>query len=100
MSKNVFEDMGLPNPEAHLIKAGIVNNLNDIILAKGMTQSEIAKLAGWSQPRVSQILRGQFHDISVEKLIEVTNALHHNVKITIEKAPVESGPGHTTVLVV
>jgi len=58
-----------------------------------------ARLTGWTQPKISNILRGQFREISIEKLIEVTNALSHNVQITIEKEPVKNGPGETTVLV-
>jgi predicted XRE-type DNA-binding protein len=99
MSNNVFADIGLPDPDTHLVKAQIVSNLGNIITDMGLTQAEVAKLTGWTQPKVSNILRGRFREISIEKLIEVTNALSHNVRITIEKTPVKNGRGKTTVLV-
>jgi predicted XRE-type DNA-binding protein len=98
MSKNVFADLEVPNAETHLVKAGLVLNLSRLIRSKGTTQTEIATIAGWSQARVSQIMRGQFHGISVEKLIAVTNALNHNVRIVIAKMPVKEGQGRTTVV--
>jgi predicted XRE-type DNA-binding protein len=81
------------------VKAEIVSNLADIINDLGLTQVEVAKRTEWTQPKISNILRGQFREISIEKLIEVTNALCHNVQITIEKTRVKNRPGKTTVLV-
>ena len=98
MSKNVFADLGFPDPETHLVKAEIVSSLGDIIKEKGLTQAEVANLSGWTRPKVSNILRGQFREISIEKLIEVTNALSHNVRITIDRNPVKEGRGITTVI--
>jgi predicted XRE-type DNA-binding protein len=100
MSNNVFSDMGLPNPDERLLKAHIVLHLRAIAkqtgmsqteIAKqtGMSQTEIAKQTGMTQPEVSNMLRGICKDISVERLLHATNALHHNVRIIIESVPTE-----------
>jgi predicted XRE-type DNA-binding protein len=45
MSKNVFADLDIPDPETHLIKAGLVLNLSRLIRSKGITQSQVAEIA-------------------------------------------------------
>ena len=66
--KNVFADLGYADPETHLLKAGLVTRLREIISASKLTQVEAAERMGLSQPDVSRLLRGQFRDVSVERL--------------------------------
>ena len=66
--KNVFADLGYADPETHLLKAGLVTRLRKIISASKLTQVEAAERMGLSQPDVSRLLRGQFRDVSVERL--------------------------------
>ena len=84
MSENVFADIGLPDPETHLAKANIVQQLSRIIAAQGLTQAEAGARLGLTQPKVSALLNGQFRGYSVERLLRFVNALHHNVRIVIE----------------
>ena len=65
---NVFADLGYADPETHLLKAGLVTRLRKIISASKLTQVEAAERMGLSQPDVSRLLRGQFRDVSVERL--------------------------------
>ena len=67
--KNVFADLGYADPETHLLKAGLVTRLREIISASKLTQVEAAERMGLSQPDVSRLLRGQFRDVSVERLM-------------------------------
>ncbi|MDE0228076.1 MAG: XRE family transcriptional regulator, partial [Spirochaetaceae bacterium] len=57
-SGNVFADLGLPDADAHLLKAELVTRIDKIILQRGLKQVEAAKLLGLSQPDVSRLLRG------------------------------------------
>ena len=84
MSENVFADIGLPDPETHLAKAKIVQQISRIITAQGLTQAEAGTRLGLTQPKVSALLNGQFRGYSVERLLRFVNALHHNVRIVIE----------------
>lgn len=84
MSRNVFADIGLPDPETHLAKAKIVQALSHIIAEKGLTQAEAGARLGLSQPKVSALLHGQFRGYSIERLLRFVNALNHNVRIIIE----------------
>ena len=67
--KNVFADLGYADPETHLLKAGLVTRLREIISASKLAQVEAAERMGLSQPDVSRLLRGQFRDVSVERLM-------------------------------
>ena len=84
MSENVFADIGLPDPETHLAKAKIVQQISRIIAAQGLTQGEAGTRLGLTPPKVSALLNGQFRGYSVERLLRFVNALHHNVRIVIE----------------
>ncbi len=84
MSENVFADIGLPDPETHLAKAKIVQQLSRIITARGLTQAEAGARMGLTQPKVSALLNGQFRGYSVERLLRFANALHHDVRIVID----------------
>ena len=62
-SGNVFADLGLPDSEERLLKAGIVAELHRLIKERKLTQVKAAKLAGVSQPDLSHLLRGDFDDL-------------------------------------
>ncbi len=84
-SGNVFADLGIPNAEAHLLKAEIVTRIDRIIRQRGLKQAEAAKLLGLSQPDVSRLLRGDFRAYSMERLLRLLTALGRDVQIVIRE---------------
>ena len=74
-SGNVFADLGRPDAEAHLLKAELVTRIDKIIRQRGLKQVEAAKLLGLSQPDVSRLLRGNFREYSMERLLRLLTAL-------------------------
>jgi predicted XRE-type DNA-binding protein len=82
---NVFADLGRPDAAAHLLKAELVSNIDDIIRGRGLNQSQAAKLLGLSQPDVSRLLRGNFRDFSVDRLFRLLIMLGRDVDIVIRK---------------
>ncbi|OQW55333.1 MAG: XRE family transcriptional regulator [Proteobacteria bacterium HN_bin10] len=85
-SGNVFADLRVPDAETHLLKAQLVARLQNVIRTKKMTQSETAELMGVSQPDVSRILRGQFRDVSAERLVLFLTRLGCSVDIVVKPA--------------
>ena len=85
-SGNVFADLGFPDSDTHLLKSKLVTRIELIISQRGLKQVEAAKLLGLSQPDVSRLLRGQFQDYSVERLLRLLMALGRDVKIVIQKS--------------
>ena len=84
-SGNVFADLGRPDAEAHLLKAKLVSRIDEIIRQRGLKQVEAAKLLGLSQPDVSRLLRGNFREYSVERLLRLLLALGRDVQIVIRE---------------
>jgi predicted XRE-type DNA-binding protein len=83
-SRNVFKDLGIPNAEEHLIKAQLVFKIDSIMKGRGLKQAEAAELLGIKQPDVSKMLRGEFRQFSVERLLRFLVALDHDVEIIVK----------------
>jgi predicted XRE-type DNA-binding protein len=83
-SRNVFKDLGVPNAEEHLVKAQLVYKIDTIIKDRGLKQAEAADLLGVKQPDVSKMLRGEFRQFSVERLLRFLVALDQDVEIVIK----------------
>ena len=78
-SGNVFAHLGLPDAEAYLLKAQLVTRIDEIIRRRDLKQVEAAKLLGLSQPDVSRLLRGDFREYSMERLLRLLTALGRDV---------------------
>ena len=84
-SGNVFADLGLPDADAHLLKAELVERIDRIIRKRGLKQMEAAGLLGLSQPDVSRLLRGDFTEYSMERLLRLLTKLGRDVDIVIRE---------------
>ena len=93
--KNVFKDLGYADPEAHLLKAGLVTRIGDIITETKLTQAEAAERMGLSQPDVSRLLRGNFREVSVERLMRMLTKLGYDVDIVLRSAGKTKRAGDT-----
>lgn len=85
-SGNVFADLGLPDAETQLLKAELVTRIDRIIRQRRLKQVEAAKLLGLSQPDVSRLMRGDFREYSIERLLRLLTALGRDVDIIIRKS--------------
>jgi predicted XRE-type DNA-binding protein len=82
-SRNVFQDIGVPNAEEHFVKAQLVFRIDTIMKERGLKQVEAASLFGVRQPDVSKMLRGEFRQFSVERLLRFLVALDQDVEIVV-----------------
>lgn len=82
-TENLFSDLGYADADTHLLKAGLVSRIHDMVIDRKLTQAAAAKCMGISQPDVSRLLRGQFREISVERLIRVLTKLGCDVDIVV-----------------
>lgn len=83
-SGNVFADIGLPNAEEHLVKAKLVFKIDALMRERGLKQIEAADLLGVKQPDISKMLRGDFRQFSVDRLLRFLVALGQDVEIVIK----------------
>ncbi len=84
-SGNVFADLGLPDADAHLVKAELVARIDDIVRARGITRAEAARLPGLSRPDMSRLLRGDFREYSLERLFRLLTTLGRDIDIVIRQ---------------
>jgi predicted XRE-type DNA-binding protein len=92
-SGNVFEDLGLPDPDMRLAKARLAQHIARLIKAQGLTQQQAADRLGIDQPKISAILRGRLGDFAPERLIRFIIRLNQDVVISIRKPQDASHPG-------
>ena len=83
-SGNVFSDIGLPHAEEHLVKAQLVYKIGEIMKLRRLKQTQAAEIFGVKQPDVSKMLRGDFRQFSVERLLNFLVALGHDVEIVVD----------------
>jgi predicted XRE-type DNA-binding protein len=82
-SANIFADIGLPNAEEHLVKAKLVVKIDALMKARKLRQVDAATLFGVKQPDISKMLRGDFRQFSVERLMRFLVALGQDVEIVV-----------------
>jgi predicted XRE-type DNA-binding protein len=72
-SDNVFEDLGFEAEEAVNLKvrADLMLDLRRYIHERGWTQAEAATFFGETQPRISNLLKGEISRFSIDKLINL-----------------------------
>lgn len=83
-SPNVFKDLGVPNAEEHLVKAQLVFKIDSLMKEGRLKQIDAADLFGITQPDVSKMLRGEFRQFSVERLLRFLVALNQDVEIVVK----------------
>ena len=82
-SGNVFADFGLPNADAHLVKADLALQVRRLLRERGLTQVEAARLLGTSQARISELYNGKVAQMTYDRLLGWLNALGSDVQITV-----------------
>ena len=90
-SGNVFADLGLADAEKLKIKTGLVFEIRKAMRSRGLTQQEAAKLIGITQPKVSDMMRGDFSNLSERKLMDCLTRLGYDIEIKVRPAKSEVG---------
>ena len=93
-SDNVFADLGFTDANTHLLKAELVTRIDRIIRERGLNQVEAAKLLGLSQLDVSRLLRGNFREFSMERLLRLLTVLGRDMDMSFAKAIPSSRDSH------
>jgi predicted XRE-type DNA-binding protein len=99
-SGNVFADIGVPNPEEHLLKAELVRRIAATMEEQNLNQTSAASLLAVTQPDISKMLKGHFRQFSVERLMRFLVALGSSVEIVVHpRAPASDKHAQITVTV-
>ena len=90
-SNNAFADLGLADAEKLKIKTGLVIEIRKAMQRLGLTQLEAAKRMGLSQPKVSDMMRGNFSNLSERKLMDCLTRLGYDIEISVRPSKAEIG---------
>lgn len=99
-SNNVYADIGMPDAGEMLVKAHLAAKIGEIVKQRHLTQQQAAEILGMTQPKLSNMLRGQFRGISEAKMLDCLNRLGRDVEIVVRKATrsKHAGAGRTRVV--
>ena len=80
---NVFADLGFPDAGAHKLKAELVTQIRALVGERKLNQTDAGAIIGMSQPEVSRMFKGHFHEVSVERLMGMLQRLDCEVDIVV-----------------
>lgn len=83
-SGNIFADLNLPDAGSHFLKAQIVSEIYRLASESKLTQAQVGKRIGVSQPEVSRMFKGHFREYSIERLMEFLTAFDRDVEIVVK----------------
>ena len=86
--KELAEAMGLPASKAveWQVRHQLTEKISKTIKSGKWTISEVAKKAGTSRARVTDVVKGNTEGISIDVLLRILGALGSTVKVTFGKA--------------
>jgi len=87
---NVFEALGLPEPDVRQAKALARIALRDAIAARGLTQRQAAEMLGIPQSNLARALSGSSTSLTWDKLFELWTTLGGRVQVSFIPG---DGPG-------
>jgi predicted XRE-type DNA-binding protein len=85
---NVFKDLGFPAEEADNLKirSELMIHVLQVIESRGLKQREAAELFGVTQPRISDLVRGNIDLFSIDMLVTMLSHAGVRVSVVIEPA--------------
>ena len=95
---NVYEDLGHPDAGEMIVKAQLAAKIGEIIAERQWSQQQAATVIGLAQPKLSQMLRGQFRGISETKMLDALARLGLDVQIVIGPARTDTTRKHVGIV--
>ena len=96
---SVYHALGYDDADEMERKARLVIAIHDTLDARGLIQTEAARIVGMDQPTLSKLLRGRFRSVSTDRLAEMLNALGRDVTIVVGGMTSGETRGRTLVAV-
>lgn len=86
---NIFAHLGFELPEAEnlQVRACLMGHILDMIKERGLKQVDAAKLFGVSQPRISDLKRGNIDTFTIDSLVNMLAEAGFRVGVSIRPVP-------------
>lgn len=87
-SNNIFRDLGFPEGEAQilLLRTDMMVKIERLVKTSKLTQSQVAKMLGITQPRLNDLLKGRIEKFSLDALVSMLARAGMEVKMSVKKA--------------
>lgn len=95
-STDVFHDLGLADADELLAKARLARAVASAIKQRQISQSQLSRLTGIDQPKLSNLLHGKISGFSSDRLMFILLKLDQDISIVIRPKP-ENRPASMTV---
>ncbi|MCH9627258.1 MAG: hypothetical protein S4CHLAM2_08930 [Chlamydiales bacterium] len=82
---NIFADLGLDQSDELMARAKLLLEVGTLIKASGLSQREVARKLGISQPKVSLLISGRLSAFSTDTLLHYLSILGCDVQIRVRK---------------
>ena len=82
---NVFAALGRKNSDELLARAELLDKVSTLIENSGLSQSEVAKKLGVTQPKVSMLVNGRLSEFGTDTLLHYLSLLGCEVKIRVKQ---------------
>ena len=96
-AKSVYVHLGYPDADQMLVKAQLLSAIAEQIKRRHLVQTEAAALLGFTQPKLSNLLRGQFRGVSERKLMDCLTKLGRDIEIIVKPAPRSRREGRISI---
>jgi predicted XRE-type DNA-binding protein len=93
---DVFHDLGLPDADELLAKSKLARAITAAIKGRKISQSQLARLTGIDQPKISNLMQGRISGFSSDRLMHILLKLDQDVVIFIRPKP-DNRPAAVTV---
>lgn len=80
---DVFADLGFPDASERKLRTQLAMQVNELIVARRLTQARTAGLLGIPQPHVSELKNYKLRRFSSERLLRFITLLDRDVEIVI-----------------
>ena len=84
--QNLVADPSFNAAEGLSAKTVLAVKLNELIIKRGLSQTEAARITGMTQPKVSQVKHYKLQNISLERLMQALVSLDQHVEIVVRPA--------------
>ena len=82
-SGNVFEDLGLPDPDERLAKAKLAYKINRLIADREITQKEASDFLGMRRSKMADLRNGRLQDFTIDFLFSLLGKLDQCIEIRV-----------------
>jgi predicted XRE-type DNA-binding protein len=94
-SRNIFADLGLPDPEREQLRAHLTLHIYRIVKELGLTEAQAGEILKVKPQQAAALMRNRAAHFSVGQLIEFLIALGQDVEVTVR--PARDGQGEMSI---